>query len=550
VTDPEGHLPDAPAPPSSVGEAESTKGRGRRIVTFALVALLVASLAAAGLLAKSRQDERRRADRLSHRLADVQKELGDLRDSKGSGSTPNSGGDLGDLLGGGLGDLLGGLLGGDLGNLGDLGGLGGLGDLLGGDAASMLECMGGAGGLGGLLGSGGGSAGDADIPDDNLDAQYDGVADWVAGERDLEFDTVPEPRYVTSEEIAGLVQKEIRREYPEQTARLDSDILSALGAVDPGTDMVDAQVELVGSQVAGFYDPRTGDLVVATDDPSEPLTGFAVMAVAHELDHALTDQALHLPVDVDEMTGASDAQMAATALVEGDATMLMYRFSASALSLSDQMGMSLDPSALAAQKALADTPAYLAAQLQFPYLDGLMFACGLEADGGWSAVDDAYADPPSTTAQILFPDRYGSDEGAVDAPDPSSPGGSWEEERTRTLGAADLYWLFQAPGDDTSAALDDPLGRAAGWAGGEAVQWTRGDSSAVGLSFVQHSGETDLCDSVTEWYRAAFPEAADSDIDGGLAFEGDEQTAVLRCNGDNVRLGIAPDLPTATTIAN
>ena len=566
MTDPDTPTLESPPPsPSAVaGGPGDTRGRGRRGLAVALVVLLVAALAAAGLLGVSRRDERRRADRLADRLASVEKELADLRDRVGGGDGDSAEGEApnpGDLLGGDLGDLLGDLLGenGDLGDLGDLlgeNGLGDLGGLLGGDAAGMLECMGGAGGLAGLLGGGdgGGSGDSADdtvaIPDDSVDSQYDAVADWVASERDLEFDEIPEPTYVTSRDMTERVQKEIRREYPEAAARLDSDLLSALGAVDPGTDMRALQADLVGGQVAGYYDPRSGELVVLTDDPSEPLGGYALVALAHELEHALADQQLDLPIDVDEMTGASDEQMAATALVEGDASLLMYRFSSGALSLSDQMGMGLDPSALAAQDALAEAPAYLVSQLQFPYLDGLLFACGLESDGGWGAVDGAYADPPTATAQILFPERYASGEGAVDPPDPSSPGGSWEMERSRTFGAADLLWLFQAPGDDTAAALDDPHGRVAGWAGGEAVQWTDDDRAAIGLSFVQHDREADLCASITDWYRAAFADASDRDIDGGLAFEGGGQTAVLHCDGSNIRLGIAPDLDTAKQIAS
>jgi len=559
IPTPDAEVPAAPLTPPSTGPATAptsaggSSGKRPRAVTTAVVVLLVASLVANVLLARSRHDERDRADVLASHLATVEKELRDLRyhvgGSTGGGESPSPNGPLG----GDLGDLLGGLLGGDLGDLGgllggDSGGLGDLGSLLGGDSASMLACLGGAGGLGDLL-DGNSQGGRADIPDGSLDAQYEGVASWVADERALEFDSVPEPRYVTPEEMTELVRKEVRREYPEETAHLDSDLLAALGAVDPGTDMLELQSDLVGGQVAGYYDPRSGELVVATDDPSAPLTGFAVVAVAHELDHALTDQALHLPVDADEMAGTSDEQMAGTALIEGDASLLMYRFAGSALSTSDQLGIGLDPSALSAQSALADAPAYLASQLQFPYLEGLTFACGLEADGGWGAVDKAYGDPPTTTAQILFPDRYTAGEGAVDPPDPSAPGGSWEPARSRTLGAADLYWLFEAPGDDTSAALDDPLGRAAGWAGGEAVQWRRRGDSAVGMSFVQHDGEAALCESITDWYRAAFPDATGRDIEGGLAFEDTPQDAVVRCEGDNVRVGIAPDLDTATKIA-
>ena len=48
------------------------------------------------------------------------------------------------------------------------------------------------------------------------------------------------------------------------------------------------------------------------------------MTLAHELDHALEDQRLKL--DADAVAGSDDASLAYTALVEGSATALMYRY--------------------------------------------------------------------------------------------------------------------------------------------------------------------------------------------------------------------------------
>ena len=42
---------------------------------------------------------------------------------------------------------------------------------------------------------------------------------------------------------------------------------------------------------------------------------------------------------------------------------------------------------------------------------------------------------------------------AVDPRDPGVPGGDWQRARTSTFGAADLLWLFGAPGDDPARAL-------------------------------------------------------------------------------------------------
>ena len=59
-----------------------------------------------------------------------------------------------------------------------------------------------------------------------------------------------------------------------------------------------------------------------------------------------------------------------------------------------------------------------------------------------------------------------------------------------------------------------------------------------------------LCDAVTTWYERAFPDAGDAPTrrDERLVREGDDQTAVVICGGDEVRLGIGPDVDTARAL--
>lgn len=520
---------DPPTPPRS--------RRSPRRASVVLVIALVLSLVANAVLAASWWNAHDRADRREEQVARLRSRVDDLEKRTDQGGP--GGNSLDDLFGRLFGDdgpgnddldqMLRDLLGGDQ----------GLGDLFGG--------LGGASCLGSLTG---GMSGDqADIPDDDLRSQYDATARWVEQHRGLQFDEVPEPTFVTPEEMSRRVAAEVRRTYDEHDAALDAQLLAALGAIEPGTDLLEMQTDFTAGQVAGYYDPRTGELVVATDDPSEPLDTNGLTALAHELDHALTDQALGLPIDEDAPAAASDEQLAATALVEGDATLVMTKFAMSAISLEDQLSMGLDPELGDALEALARTPHFLTAEMEFPYEEGLGLACALDADGGWKAVDQAYDDPPTTSAQVLFPERYTAHERAADPSDPGSPGDGWKRERRSSFGAAELLWLFEAPGDDTGAAIDDARDRVAAWNGGEAVQWTHGDDVAVGISLREREGEPDLCDSVREWYHAAFPMARADESGGGVSFEDGRQAARLSCPGNEVRLGIAPDLDAAARIA-
>src|SRR5690606_36310905 len=71
-------------------------------------------------------------------------------------------------------------------------------------------------------------------------------------------------------------------------------LLVGLGAVPAGTDLPTVRRQLLDDQVAGFYSPDTGELVVRVPDDGEVGT-LDTITLAHELQHALADQALGLP---------------------------------------------------------------------------------------------------------------------------------------------------------------------------------------------------------------------------------------------------------------
>ena len=304
------------------------------------------------------------------------------------------------------------------------------------------------------------------------------------------------------------------------------------------------QAELMAGQVAGYYDPDSGELVVRTPDGSSSLDANGQVTLAHELDHALTDQVLGLPDTA--KPGQSDADLAQLGLVEGDATLLMEQFSLGSVSLLDQLGAAMSPDAAAAQQQLDGAPSYLRNQLMFPYLSGLGYVCRLYAEGGWPAVDAAYRDLPQTTAELLYPDRADvapKDPGAI-----ASPGGGWTEAQKDTLGAAQLLWLFQAPGGDEGKAIGDAAKAAQHWAGGDLALFTSGEQSALGVALVDTADGDTLCHTVGDWYAAAFSATPTTQADATVMTGGD-QVGVLRCSGREVRLGIAPDESSAATLA-
>ena len=408
----------------------------------------------------------------------------------------------------------------------------GLEDIFGdvfGDAGA-LECIGGLG----MGGEGGGGTG------------VEAIAAEVERIRELRFDRVPEAEFLTGEETAERVRKLFLEEYTAEIADIEERMLTALGAIPRGTDLRQLRADALGDQVAGYYEPETGELVVR--ETSGELGVADRITLAHELDHALTDQNLDIPLPDELELGREDANLAALAVVEGDATLVMQRYS-SGLGAQEQLEL-LDPESIAeAEAGLSGLPAYLQKELLFPYEQGLEFVCDLYASGGWEAVNAAYERPPTTTAQILFPERYEAGEGAVDPRDPSSPGKGWRQIASLELGAANLLWLFEAPGGvEGGPGVPDPRAAAGAWAGGELQLWSDGAATAMGVSLAERPGQEILCRAVSAWYGSSFQDDIERD-DGAFSSDGPSQDAVVACGEDEVRLGVAPDLRTAGKVA-
>jgi hypothetical protein len=315
-------------------------------------------------------------------------------------------------------------------------------------------------------------------------------------------------------------------------------LLAALGAIEPGDDPQMIERQALKGQVAGLYVPKTEELLVRS---GKDIGITDTITVVHELDHALTDQALGgLQEDFGKGPDAGERSAAYSALAEGDATIVMEAYLLRYGSTNDQLDAvsELGP-ANKAQDDLETFPYYFQRQILYPYVEGLNFDCALFEKGDWDAVDKAYRDPPRTTAEVMFPERYG--ETPKHPPAPISPGPNWKKALKSEVGAADLDWLFSAPGDDQAKALEDPRAAASDWDGGQVTMWTRGAQSAVALSLRSRTSGYDLCRSIGEWYGAFGGEPhRDPQLTDEVRFRGDT-SALLRCSkGGAVRLSIGP----------
>jgi hypothetical protein len=230
---------------------------------------------------------------------------------------------------------------------------------------------------------------------------------------------------------------------------------------------------------AGIYVPEQEQLYVATDRPEGD--GNAQTVLAHAYVHALQDQHFDLEA-MDDRTSTIDEDLAAEALIAGDATVstALYRHrdlaSADWDALTDLIMETEHPH----YSGQLETSAAWQQLKRFPNREGRVFVQRLFEAGGWDAVNRAYTDPPRSTEQILHPGRYLEQRDAptqVTVPGIGSVlGEEWQEVLEETLGelVLGLYLNDELPGEKAWQA-------AAGWDGDTFVVWERETGGQVAV---------------------------------------------------------------------
>ncbi|MEM7346943.1 MAG: hypothetical protein AAF485_22110 [Chloroflexota bacterium] len=227
--------------------------------------------------------------------------------------------------------------------------------------------------------------------------------------RDLYPLTTVEQQLVSPDEMRAVLFEAIEAEYPLEDAERDEIILSTLGLIPDDLDIYETLTNLLGEQVAGLYIPESDILYVISYRG-----GFGALekvTFSHEYVHALQDQHFDLEalgLGQRESGLNNDQLMARLALVEGDATLSMQQYMTTHFNTFDLLGF-LGTALTIDQSALNEVPAYFRKSFMFPYQDGMGFANSLYRQGGWEAVNEAYANPPQSSEQILHPHRYPDD---------------------------------------------------------------------------------------------------------------------------------------------
>jgi hypothetical protein len=296
-------------------------------------------------------------------------------------------------------------------------------------------------------------------------AEVEGQVEAVRG---LTFRRPVHAEPVTPEEIDRRLRRYFRVYYPTGFYERRTRAWRTIGAIPADIGILEALGRYQQGQVLGFYNSQNGELVYTGD---QQLSRIEQFILAHELTHAIDDQHFDLR-RLDELSLTCDDErfLAALGVVEGSAnhfaTQVIFRFPVP--DVGDVPG-----------GGTQGVPPMITDLQEYPYTDGFEFVDHLADEGGTAAVNDALRRFPTTTEEVLHPERFRRDAPTeLDLPDFAPTfGRRWRDLDVMIVGELWLRVLL-----DTKLSAEGSSAAAAGWDGGIYRAWSDGEDVAVILT--------------------------------------------------------------------
>ncbi len=320
----------------------------------------------------------------------------------------------------------------------------------------------------------------------------DRIAEKVSALRGLSIKQPIKRGVMNKEQITERLLLRVKEDYAPDEIAKEEVALKRLGLLPPDAVYLDVVIELLKSQIAGFYDPSEKQLYLM-----EGSLGMGEPVMAHEIDHALQDQHYDLKKWLEVVKKNADATLARQALAEGDGTVLMMEYT-------DGVQATWDKPEFIQEKAatirmglvlMENVPMYLRESLVFPYVNGLKFVGHVRATQPWKGVDAIFARPPLSTEHIIHPEKYEDYERPVDitAAAPKALKG-YTRGYDNVVGELGLWLVLRQHGVAEDVAKTAVAGwggdriavftaRKAGWAGAVAAVYTVWDAPADAEEF-------------------------------------------------------------------
>ncbi|HPF14330.1 MAG: hypothetical protein H6830_00225 [Planctomycetes bacterium] len=328
--------------------------------------------------------------------------------------------------------------------------------------------------------------------DAQLSAMAQEVMAEVAALRGREYQGQVRARYADKATLLAYLESSEVDLFGKDRKQWDQWVARLLGWIPVDMDLSQVQETVLASQVGGFYDPKTKVFFVM-DGLGE---GLIRIIMAHELAHALDDQAFDL-LGQDRLRQAqSDALYAHHAVAEGSAQVVMGLWMAKHLA-------DLDTAALEAFQEqmdfdlLSNTPRIVWQPLFGLYTQGQAFLCRKERPNPFAKakiadLQAAFEHLPVSTEQILHPSKYWVAE-EVDLPvalvhEVPLDNRGWDLVHTDVLGEMLLAMLAESRTQKVTAlglmGLRFTNQAASGWGGDRVSLLRKGESYVLVLDTV------------------------------------------------------------------
>jgi len=296
---------------------------------------------------------------------------------------------------------------------------------------------------------------------------------YVSALRELDALGPVKGRIISRDEMVTRVEHSLDTEIPPPVVDASGEILFALGTVPAAYDYRRGLLDVMRSELLGFYEPREKTMFLGGDLHGQELDA----TLWHELVHALQDQHYGLEKLLAWSDDAGDWQAAVHALAEGDATSAMVDglFAEKGMHAPDLPDSVMDLQGALSAGTVLQVPPIVKRAVVAPYIDGLAFVNALRRRGGWPAVAAAWKRLPASTEQILHLDKYDAQEVpeplAALAPNPLGPARATYSD---VYGEETLRILFEEwmPARAAREA-------ARGWAGDRVTSFSDGGVTSV-----------------------------------------------------------------------
>lgn len=298
----------------------------------------------------------------------------------------------------------------------------------------------------------------------------------------LRFKRAPTVESRTRAQVRAFLERKFNDELPQKELAGIERAYKRLGVIPESMALRPYLLNLLGEQVAGFYDPGTKTLYVVEGASDAMLAA----TLNHELVHALQDQYVNLD-SIQKIEGDNDRQSAAQAVIEGQAQLESMKIVLGTGDIASRLPGGWDRvretirENQASMPIFANAPMFLQETLLFPYLSGAEFMRQFESRRPGRVPYDSM---PLSTEQILHVDAYFPRRAA--APRLVLPPlGGVTDAYENDLGEFEMrLFLYQHLQDQSAAARG-----AAGWngdryvvfraGGGDAIAWASTWDSAV-----------------------------------------------------------------------